>query len=294
MRRWNSFSIVVCTFLLGYFSPISAVADPRCTWVYCSFGGEFVCMPCGSGGGLMSCTNLAWRREFGFLWCTPCNIPCQSQTEGAPGGALACTETIDSVQTPAVPELPAYFVVDFGLAPESKELLNELARHRPELVFQVASLSVGARSLQTGDASCTAPVDNMRYWWAILDRMPSTELAQLALNQPDALISFSEQDLRSMTTTSEDGSVVMLETSAARLPGHDLEVNLRASRLSLPPDFDPSENTFQQHISAVIGALRLRLELVTPAFARGVDHQLPEVDNCVSVDLYRIVDVSAL
>jgi hypothetical protein len=44
-------------------------------------------------------------------------------------------------------------------------------------------------------------------------------------------------------------------------------------------------------VDEVLATLQLRLELVTPAFARGVDYARPEGDRCVPVDLYRVAEV---
>jgi hypothetical protein len=134
-------------------------------------------------------------------------------------------------------------------------------------------------------------MDDMRYQWGVMGKLPNPELARLALDQPEALNLLTEHDLAQMTSGPVAGGPLLLETSTIRLPGQGLEVTLRVSRLNLPSDFSPNEEGFQNQIEEVLGTVQLRLGLIRSAFAHGADYQRRERDRCVPVDLYRVTEI---
>jgi hypothetical protein len=133
----------------------------------------------------------------------------------------------------------------------------------------------------------------MRYRWANLCRVPGAEVARLAVEEPATLLGLAEPDLLAMTGTPEPLTPIVAETSTVRLADEALEVTLRTSRLALPADFaGEPDAALRDHVDEVLGTLRLRLELIAPAFTHGIDYARPEGDRCVPVDLYRVTEFS--
>lgn len=194
--------------------------------------------------------------------------------------------------SPAADE-PIYFAIDLAANPEFRNVLSGLAAEQPELAAWAATLDEVFWRELGGDPACGARAEDMRYRWANLCRVPGAEVARLAVEEPDTLLGLAEQDVLAMTSTPEPLAPVVAETSTVRLSDRALAVTLRASRLALPADFrGEPEAALREHVDEVLGTLLLRLELVTPAFARGVDYARPESERCVPVDLYRVVEFS--
>jgi len=194
-------------------------------------------------------------------------------------------------QTPATDE-PIYFTIDLGTNPEFRALLRGLAVEQPGLVFWTATLDNRYRQALGGDPACGARADDMRYRWANLCRFPGAEAARLAVEEPDMLLGLPEEEILAMSSTPDPFAPIIAEASTVRLADQALEMTLRTSRLALPADFaGEPEAALREHVDEVLSTLRLRLELVTPAFARGIDYARPEGDRCVPVDLYRVAEV---
>jgi len=220
------------------------------------------------------------------LLCAGCAAP------GAPPSSDALAKG-NLQQSPATVD-PIYFTIDLAANPEFRALLSDLAEEQPGLVAWAATLDNGFRQGLGSDPACGPPTDDMRYRWANLCRVPGAEAARLAVEEPDTLLGLPEQEILAMTSTPDPFAPIMLEASTVRLADQALQMTLRTSRLALPADFRGElEAALREHVDEVLGTLRLRLELVTPAFSRGVDYQRPEGDRCVPVDLYRIVEMSA-
>jgi hypothetical protein len=218
------------------------------------------------------------------LLCAGCTVPGPPSSPGVPDAA--------DLQRPPAPEEPIYFTIDLGADPEFRAFLSSLAAEQPGLVFWAATLDNRYRQALGGDPACGAPIDDMRYRWANLCRFPGAEGARLAVEEPDTLLGLTEQEILAMTSTPDPVAPIVAEASTVRLADQALEVTLRASRLALPPDFrGEPEAALREHVDEVLATLQLRLELVSPAFARGVDYARPEGDRCVPVDLYRVAEV---
>ncbi|NGP53011.1 hypothetical protein [Thioalkalivibrio sp. XN8] len=218
------------------------------------------------------------------LLCAGCAGP------GAPSSPRA-PDAADLQHPPATVD-PIYFTIDLAANPEFRALLSGLAAEQPGLVFWAATLDNRYRQALGGDPACGARADDMRYRWANLCRFPGAEGARLAVEEPDTLLGLPEQEILAMTSTPDPFAPIILEASTVRLADQALEMTLRTSRLALPADFRGElEAALPKHVDEVLGTLRLRLELVTPAFARGVDYARPEGDRCVPVDLYRVAEV---
>lgn len=212
----------------------------------------------------------------------------------APGAPLS-SDAKDAAerQQPPASEEPIYFAIDLAANPEFRALLTDLAAEQPGLVFWAATLDNRYRQALGGDPACGARADDMRYRWANLCRFPGAEGARLAVEEPDTLLGLPEQEILAMTSTPDPFAPIMLEASTVRLADQTLQMTLRTSRLALPADFRGElEAALREHVDEVIGTLRLRLELLAPAFARGVDYARPEGDRCVPVDLYRVAEFS--
>jgi hypothetical protein len=219
------------------------------------------------------------------VWiCAGCAAP---GAPPSPGGQDAAER-----QQPPASEEPIYFTIDLAADPEFRALLSGLAEEQPGLVFWAATLDNRYRQALGGDPACGARADDMRYRWANLCRFPGAEGARLAVEEPDTLLGLPEQEILAMTSTPDPSAPIMLEASTVRLADQALEMTLRTSRLALPPDFrGEPESALLEHVDEVLATLQLRLELVTPAFARGVDYARPEGDRCAPVDLYRVAEV---
>lgn len=219
------------------------------------------------------------------VWiCAGCAAP---GAPPSPGGQDAAER-----QQPPASEEPIYFTIDLAADPEFRALLSGLAAEQPGLVFWAATLDNRYRQALGGDPACGAPIDDMRYRWANLCRFPGAEGARLAVEEPDTLLGLTEQEILAMTSTPDPVAPIVAEASTVRLADQALEVTLRASRLALPADFaGEPDAALRDHVDEVLGTMRLRLELVAPAFTRGIDYAQPEGDRCVPVDLYRVAEV---
>lgn len=203
----------------------------------------------------------------------------------APGGP-------EQQPSPATDE-PIYFAIDLAANPEFQAFLSGLAEAQPELAFWAASLDDRFRQAFGSDPACGARAEDMRYRWANVCAVPGAEGARLAVEDPETLLGLPEQEILAMSSTPDPVAPIVAETSTVRLADQALEVTLRTSRLALPADFrGEPEAALREHVDEVLGTLQLRLELVTPAFARGTDYARPEGDRCVAVDLYRVVEFS--
>jgi hypothetical protein len=221
------------------------------------------------------------------LLCAGCAAP------GAPSSSD--TQESSQRQQPPASEEPIYFAIDLAAEPEFRAFLRGLAEEQPGLVFWAATLDNRYRQALGGDPACGARADDMRYRWANICRFPGAEGARLAVEEPDMLLGLPEQEILAMTSTPDPFAPIMLEASTVRLADQALEMTLRTSRLALPADFAGElEAALRDHVDEVLGTLRLRLELVMPAFARGVDWARPESDRCVPVDLYRVAEFRTL
>lgn len=219
------------------------------------------------------------------LLCAGCATP------GAPS-SLSAQDAPEQQQAPSSGE-PIYFAIDLPANPEFRAFLSGLADAQPELAFWAASLDDRFREAFGRDPACGARAEDMRYRWANVCAVPGAEGARLAVEDPETLLGLPEQEILAMSSTADPLAPIVAETSTVRLADQALDVTLRTSRLALPADFrGEPEAGLREHVDEVLATLELRLELVTPAFARGVDYARPEGDRCVPVDLYRVVEFS--
>lgn len=198
------------TFL--FFTSVVFATDPYCVYRKCEDphgGSSPLCHPCGDP--IPTCERKASKRAFYYI-CQNCTIYCQS----SPYLVGSCEPQTESL----LEDDGRYFAIDLS---DNYAGLTSFVEIAPELVLLLAASSTSENIQIENDIRSTAPVDQ-RATRARSALLPSPDFAYRALNG-----TLREEDVAELTTPTEAGTVLQLESWAVPLPGGKMQLNLRSS-----------------------------------------------------------------